>query len=232
MSFLTEKYKYIYVITTHMSISSIDLNQLATKVMDLIDALDTDKDLQKKITNFANRVKDIDAAGPKVEESVAIIYEYIKVVTDLGDIYVPIQIYAKSKKYIYQTAELLKQFITEHILPVVKDITNIVLQYAKGISSLDGSNIYSLVLNALGKAILIATDQKVLAIAESIGSNVQQIKLIADTSKDETFELVEVGNVKDMDALSKLTIDVLDFLNELWNSIVYPFVMSFVNTNR
>jgi len=209
---------------------SMNIDQLVNRAMDLYDQLKADEELRKKAISFATHVKGIDIGQPEVEEDKGIIREYIKVITDVGDIYIPMQLYVTDSTQIHDTAVNLHEFINKSMMPIIKDMYESINKKSESLKNVNDDSFLSVLTDAIGKALLIVTDEKIVNVAGKIGENTSNIELIADTSDDRTFELVKIENVKNMDMISSITIDLLDFINKMWNSIIYPFIASMIHS--
>lgn len=210
--------------------ADVKFDQLINRALDLYDQIKADEDIRRKAISFSSHVKEIDVMEPSVNEEQGIITEYIKVVTDVGDVYIPLQFSTLDATRIHDTARLLHQFITTTFMPLLKDLYSVIKENSSSITSPTDEKIIELMSNAVGRALIIVTDQDVSSMADKIGENISNIELIADTSDERTYDLVKIENIKNTEEISHIATDLLDFVNRIWNAILYPFISSFINT--
>ena len=202
----------------------MSFDNLINRATDLYNQLIADEELKKKALSFASHVTGIDFTKQDVDEEKGIIREYLKIETDVGDIYIPLQLYVIDATYIHDTATKLHQFVSQSMLPIIKDIYESVKAKSKDVKGIDTSSIMPVIAETLGKAMLIITDDKIMGLASKIGENTSNIELVCDTSDERTFDLVIVDNVKNTELITSMTIDILDFIKRMWDSVIYPFI--------
>lgn len=208
----------------------ISFDEILDRAKSLVDQLRTDSELTKKAMSFASHVKSINVGDLNVDEDIGVITEYLVISTDAADIYIPIQISVLDVSRIHETANEIHELVKNSLIPVVRDVYSIMQQQfgnkPNNTTDTDSSSILPVIAQALSNVVGIITNDDIIELAERIGSNVTTIELKSDSSDQETLSLVQLDNVSDINLASELMVDILDFLDRLWVSILYPFFQS------
>lgn len=208
---------------------NMSLDQVIGRAMELLDLLRADDELKRKAVSFATHVTGVDVNKPEIDEGKGIIREYIKIITDIGEIHIPMQLYVTDTTQIHETAAKLYELISKSMMPIIRDIYESIKKKSETVKDMNDEGFFLTISDVVGKALLITTDEKMMELASKVGENTSNIELVADVTDERTFDLVKLENVKNVDVISNVAIDLLDFINKMWNTILYPFIATMIN---
>lgn len=203
-----------------------ELGSILGKVKGLLDEVNSDEELKAKVTTTLTHFNSFEVERPKVDNKTGRIMVYLSAIGDIGKVSIPIIFVAEDATRAEDIAEVIHEFISEYVLRILKSVYDAFRVNADKIKS--PNDAFPIIAQILADILTIATEERFNKLAETISSNIISYKIVSDLSDEETYELVIVEPARnaDVNEVSKITTNLLAFVDRLWNVFLKPLVSS------
>lgn len=212
--------------------SNLDAVSILDKGKQLLRELSSDEELKSKAISFVTHVSKFDVDPPIVDVKEGRILIYMTTSGDIGKVSIPIIINVKDATETRYIADAIHELISDYILGFIRSAYEVMHQHVNEIKQPDDALPY--IGQVIGEILTTVTDDRFNELGDIIGPNITSFDLVCDTTDSKTYELVKIDPDPNLDKkidISKIVVDMLDFINRLWGVFVLPLISSLLSTD-